>query len=115
MVDVTGGKPFEQRAFDMQRPQVRGRGREAVGELQPAIGKSLRHDGLLAAPRHAHGTSGREIDRNQRVGAGGQTYPRSRAGELDDERPAFDGRDTPDAELGIETVCEIVAGVPGRS
>ena len=97
----------------MERPQFRRRRSVAIGELQSSIGKPLRHGGLLAAARNAYGASRREIDRNQRIGTGGQTYPCSRAGELDEERPPLDRRDTSDAELRIETVREIVAGVPG--
>jgi hypothetical protein len=52
------------------------------------------------------------IDRNQSVGVGSESERRSGAREFDDERTAFDGRDSSDSELRVETMSEVVALIP---
>jgi hypothetical protein len=53
------------------------------------------------------------IDGHERIRA--RREPQCRAGprKLDDERAPLEGSDTPDAEIGIETVREVVARGPG--
>jgi hypothetical protein len=53
-----------------------------------------------------------QIDRDQRVGRRREPQCRSRARELDDERPALDCRDAADAELRIEAMGEVIPPDP---
>ena len=114
VVEVAEREPIEQRAFELQRPQRvrrlrrgRWRARRRPSGSRAAIGRFLARRGDADRPARA------EVDRHQRVGAGGQPQRRAGARELDDERPPVDRRHAADAEFGIEAVGEVVARGPG--
>jgi hypothetical protein len=53
------------------------------------------------------------FDRQQHIGRGSKSKLRARPRKGHDYRAAFDGGDPPNAKLGIESMREVVAGVPG--
>ena len=113
-VGVAERQPIEQRAFELERPQRVRRLGAAVGELQPSVGQLRRDPRFFTRRADAHRPAWAEVDRDERVGAGGQAQRRAGAGKLRDERASVDGGDAPDAQFGIETVGEVVADGPGR-
>ena len=54
----------------------------------------------------------RLIDTRQRIAVGGDAQRLAGSREVDNERAPFDGRDPPDAELGIEAMGEVIASLP---
>ena len=49
LVEIAQGETLEQRAFELQRPQLVGRRRAPVGEAQRAVGQPRRDRRFLAA------------------------------------------------------------------
>ena len=113
LVQIAQGQAFEQCAFELQWPQRVGRRRLPIRELQRSIRLSRRDRRLFAGGGDPDRPAGIQIDGDERVGVGRQPQFRPRAREFDDERTAFDGRDSSNSQLRVESVGEVVPSGPG--
>lgn len=114
VVEIAQGQACEQRALERDGPELVGRRRAAVREPQPPVREPGRDRRVFLTGEDPDGTAGTQVNGGQSVGIGGQSQSRSRVREFDEERPAFQGDDAPDPELGIEAVGEVVPCGPGR-
>jgi hypothetical protein len=96
-VNVSCRKTLEERAFELERPQLFGRDGVAVGEPYGPVRESRRDGRFFTSGGDPDLTAGTQIDRHQRVGVGSQPQSAPRAPKVDDERPTFDGRHAADA------------------
>ena len=111
LVEIAQGEALEERAFELQRPQLVGRRRAPVREPQRPVRESRRDRRFFLGGGDPDRPPGTQIHRDQRVRVGSQPQRRPRARELDDERSTFEGRHASDPQLGIETVGEVVPDV----
>ena len=79
---------------------------EVARLVEIAVREALEHGAL------EHGRARPRVDGNERVGAGGEPQRRAGGRKLDNERAPLESGDTPDAEVGIETMREVVARGP---
>ena len=83
---------------------------EAVLEVARLVDVAVRE--ALEQLALERGRARSRVDGNERVGAGGEPQRRAGSRKLDNERAPLESGDTPDAEIGIETVREVVARGP---
>jgi hypothetical protein len=112
-VEIAQREAFEERAFELQGPQIVGRERLPVREAQRPIREPRRDRRFLSGGGDADRPAGTQINGDERVRVGCEPEPRSRARKFDDDRAAFEGRDASDPQLGVVTVGEIVPCLPG--
>ena len=113
LIEIAQGEAFEERAFELQGPQLVRRRGVPVCEPQRPIRESRRDRRFLPGGGDSDWPAGAQIDGDQRVRVGGQPQRRPRARELDDERSTFERCHASDPQLGIETMGEVVADSPG--
>ena len=76
VVEIAQGEAFEERAFELQRPQLVRRRGAPVRELQRPIRESRRDRRFLSGGGDPDWPAGTQIDRHQRVRAGRQPQRR---------------------------------------
>jgi hypothetical protein len=72
IIDIAQRKSIEERAFEFERPQRVRRSRSSIRQPQGPVSEPRSDGRLLAGFDDANGTSAAQIDRDQRVGAGGE-------------------------------------------
>jgi hypothetical protein len=111
-VEIAQGEALEERAFELQGPQLVGRRLASVRETHRPVRESRNDRRFFAGGSDPDRLPRTQINRDQPVRIRGQPQLRAGARELDDERAAFQCRDASDSQLGIETVGEVVSGCP---
>jgi len=112
-VEIAERQAFEERAFELQRPQVVGREGLPVRKAQRPIREPCGDCRLFPRGGDPDRPARAQVNGDQRVRVGRQPELRPRARELDDDRAAFAGRDASDPQLGVVAMGEVVPRFPG--
>jgi hypothetical protein len=97
IVQIAQCEAFEQRAFELERPQRMRRHRAPVGEREHSV-VAARHDGgFLVGGGEANRTPGAKIDRDEGFRIRGKAQRVLRAREFHHQHAAFECGDASDA------------------
>lgn len=99
-------------------PSAKKGSEDVVFTNRPEAANVAKRRGVKGDGRFVPGQVGNadvRIHADERIAAGGDAKRRARLRKMNDERAAVDGGDVSNTELGIETVRQRVAGLPGMS